>query len=176
VIGNVGNREGCASLPHKLRHKMNNMGDKELVPYGYVGIALKPAELQVSTAWDHDDSTDHSGSGSSDERDSGISINGEGVAEKFLNRQHGALAAFKKGNCPGVEVVSENGSGPQRKRAKKRFVGDDSVLETENVQLKSELARLATEVACLKSFLVKKTPTGTSSGDATHDENSCDSS
>lgn len=146
--GNIGNG-GSASLPHKLRHKIN-LGEKELLapPYGYVvgGHVLKP-ELQVvspCTAWDHDDST-NSGSGSSDERDSGISTNGEG-ADKF-GRQH--LAPFKKGgdrDRPGVggerdrEPALETptgggGSGPQRKRAKKRFV-EDSVLETENVQLK----------------------------------------
>ncbi|XP_021967230.1 nuclear factor interleukin-3-regulated protein isoform X2 [Folsomia candida] len=186
AANNNNNSSTNSGLPHKLRHKIN-LGEKEqqiiIPPYGYVvGVhPLKPQELQVSpcTAWDHDDST-NSGSGSSDERDSGISINGE-ITDKF-GRQHLAPIKKERPSAPSSQGGageplgdSQGGTGPQRKRVKKRFV-EDSVLETENVQLKSELARLATEVACLKSFLVKKTPTGTSSGDATHDENSCDSS
>jgi len=60
-------------LPHKLRHK-TLIGD---IPFG-----MKP-DLHGSPPhhWDHDEST-NSGSGSSDERDSGISINGEGM-DKF---------------------------------------------------------------------------------------------
>jgi len=161
------------NLPHKLRHKIN-LGEKDLPPYGFVGHPLK-ADSQVSpcNAWDHDDSCG-SGSGSSDERDSGISINGEGGTDKF-GRRRSPVGDFKTGQVGPGDGSNESSQGPQRKRAKKRFT-EESVLETENVQLKSELARLATEVACLKSFLVKKKPTGNSSGDATHDENSCDSS
>jgi hypothetical protein len=173
VNGNMASNGG--NLPHKLRHKLN-LGEKDLPPYGFVGHTLK-SDIQVSplgNTWDHDDSCG-SASGSSDERDSGISINGEGGTDKF-GRQHSPVTGYKMGpTVNGVDVSNESSQGPQRKRAKKRFT-EESVLETENVQLKSELARLATEVACLKSFLVKKKPTGTSSGDATHDENSCDSS
>ncbi|CAL8077844.1 unnamed protein product [Orchesella dallaii] len=145
------NANGAASnLPHKLRHK-SHLGEKELPPYPYVAHGLKQ-ESQVSppcTPWDHDEITS-SGSGSSDERDSGISINGDG-SEKYLteNRQPGE--------------TKDSGSAPQRKRGKKRLM-EESVLETENCQLKSELARLATEVACLKNFLSKKKPTGKEDG------------
>lgn len=168
------NANGAASnLPHKLRHK-SHLGEKDLPPYPYVAHGLKQ-ESQVSppcTPWDNDEVTS-SGSVSSDERDSGISINGES-SEKYIseNRQPSPLSAFK--NPVSDETSKDSGTSPQRKRGKKRLM-EESMLETENCQLKSELARLATEVACLKTFLSKKKPSS-SIKTGNQDDNSSDSS
>lgn len=131
-------------LPHKLRHK-TLLGD---VPF-----VMKP-ELQSSPPchhWDHDEST-NSGCGSSDERDSGISINGEGMEKFPASRQPSPLSAFKQLSPSEKGGETEGVGSVQRKRAKKRFI-DDNTLESENIKLKSELVRLATEVACLKNYL-----------------------
>ncbi|CAG7820254.1 unnamed protein product [Allacma fusca] len=184
---NGNNNMGAGNnLPHKLRHK-SHLGEKDLPPYPYVvvGHGLK-RDSQASppcTPWDHDESeSTNSGSGSSDERDSGISVNGE-PPEKFPSncRQPSPLSIYKSGGSTtdGCEINTDSSSpAPQRKRAKKRYVPEESQLENENCHLKSELARLATEVACLKTFLVKKKPTPNSrSNDSNHhDDNSCDSS
>lgn len=136
----VVNAGANANLPHKLRHKIN-LGEKDLPPYSYVAHVMKQ-DTQVSpcNTWDHDDSC-NSGSGSSDERDSGISINGEGAAEKFMSNARKLshlTAAYKKQGGANVEVSTDSSQAPHRKRSKKRF-NEESVLETENVHLKSEL-------------------------------------
>lgn len=204
--GNTGanNANGAASnLPHKLRHKTLLGSEKEFHHYPY-GTLLKQ-ESQVSpcgTSWDHDESGSNSGSGSSDERDSGISINGEIINHR---QQPSPLSSFKNGS-PGAGANGSDGNGKtingntninssnnngstavgdgetkpedfsvsspsQRKRAKKRYL-DETKLEVENCQLKSELARLATEVACLKNFLVKEKP---EDGSAEHENEESDS-
>lgn len=175
------NLSASSNLPHKLRHK-SHLGEKDLpiFPFVVVSHALK-RESQGSPPchpWDHDESeSTNSGSGSSDERDSGISVNGEGP-EKFTSsfRQPSPLSVFKNGSSTeGTQDSGTSSPAPQRKRAKKRFIQEESQLESENCHLKSELARLATEVACLKTFLVKKKPANPHDG-AHMDDNSCDSS
>jgi hypothetical protein len=170
IVGNnnINNNNGAGSnLPPKFRHK-NHGGDKEVIQYPY-GLKPGPQTSPPCTQWEDDT---NSGSGSSDERDSGISINGEGP-DKFASnsRQPSPLSAYKRGSSP--EEPEDSTGSSQRKRAKKRFL-EESLLETENSQLKSELARLATEVACLQSFLIKK-PT-CPNGPTNNDDNSCDSS
>lgn len=190
------NNNGASNLPHKLRHKMSShMGEKEVLPFPF--NMKRDAQVSPPIAhWDHDEST-NSGSGSSDERDSGISINGEGSDKGLNHRQPSPLSSFKvpsptadnnkshevvptsvdtDTNSPGSSTTTASSSPSSamssivpRKRARKRVL-EESVLETENSQLKTEMARLAAEVACLKNFLTKK-PNGES-----NDENSCDSS
>lgn len=111
------------SLPHKLRHK-SRLGDKDVASalLSLQTIKQEPGPLS-SPPWD--------GEGSSDERDSGISLGSE-----WANHQEPPPAS------PDREPENDSpGSGDDR--------------------MKTELARLASEVANLKSFLsIKKPLTG----------------
>ncbi|XP_065349390.1 nuclear factor interleukin-3-regulated protein isoform X2 [Cloeon dipterum] len=102
-----------SSLPLKLRHKRSDKDAASLLQ------AIKQ-EARASPPWDAE--------GSSDERDSGISI--------------------------GAEWPAAPQSQMQQQQASPAPV--DESLECENSQLKSQLARLASEVANLKNILTRK--------------------
>ncbi|XP_047102396.1 nuclear factor interleukin-3-regulated protein [Schistocerca piceifrons] len=108
------------SLPHKLRHK-SHLGDKDAATtlLSLQNIKTEPA-ARASPPWDAE--------GSSDERDSGISLGGPAD-----------WAAAAASSATAVPV----GLPPPQ---------DDA-------QLKSELARLASEVANIKSLLTGTKPT-----------------
>uniref|UniRef100_A0A1B6FVR2 Uncharacterized protein n=1 Tax=Cuerna arida TaxID=1464854 RepID=A0A1B6FVR2_9HEMI len=100
------------SLPHKLRHK-SHLGDKDVAATALLSLQNIKQEpgSRASPPWDAE--------GSSDERDSGISL--------------------------GAEWTRPNTTPPTE-------CADDT-------HLKSEVARLASEVANLKSILSRKKPT-----------------
>lgn len=108
------------SLPHKLRHK-SRLGDKDVASalLSLQTIKQEPGPLS-SPPWD--------GEGSSDERDSGISLGAE-----WANHQEPPPSS------PDREPETETPNN-----------GDE--------HMKTELARLASEVANLKSFLSIKKP------------------
>ncbi|KAK6631113.1 hypothetical protein RUM43_014209 [Polyplax serrata] len=108
------------SLPHKLRHK-SRLGDKDVASalLSLQTIKQEPGPLS-SPPWD--------GEGSSDERDSGISLGAEWAGHQE-----------PPPTSPDREPEAESPGN-----------GDD--------RMKTELARLASEVANLKSFLSIKKP------------------
>ncbi|XP_059469148.1 nuclear factor interleukin-3-regulated protein isoform X2 [Neocloeon triangulifer] len=109
-----------SSLPLKLRHKR---GEKDAASTLLALQAIKQ-EARASPPWDAE--------GSSDERDSGISIGAEWPAQ----------------TQPALQRRDASPAPP------------DESLECENSQLKSQLARLASEVANLKTILTRKVDEG----------------
>lgn len=116
------------SLPHKLRHK-SHLGDKDAATtlLSLQNIKQEPGP-RASPPWDAE--------GSSDERDSGISLGVEWGT-------HPVLA------CPTATMQHHQPTSPAS--TEPLDCGDDA-------QLKTELARLASEVANIKSFLTRKNP------------------
>lgn len=106
-----------SSLPLKLRHKRN---DKAEAASSLLALQTIKQESRATPPWDNE--------GSSDERDSGISIGAEWPAQ--------AQQAQHRGDTSPTPA--------------------DESLECENSQLKSQLARLASEVANLKTILTRK--------------------
>lgn len=111
------------SLPHKLRHK-SHLGDKEVAATTLLSLQsmqrIKEEPSRSSPPWD--------GEGSSDERDSGISL---GLEWSVKTKPSKVLM-----KVPISPSVTDIESSP-----------------TDDVHLKSEVARLASEVATLKSML-----------------------
>ncbi|XKL65252.1 hypothetical protein PGB90_008672 [Kerria lacca] len=108
------------SLPHKLRHK-SHLGDKDVAATALLSLqAIKqePVSSRSSPPWD--------GEGSSDERDSGISLGLDWSMKKASSKN---IAKPPSSPVPEIENPSEG------------------------VHLKSEVARLASEVASLKSLI-----------------------
>lgn len=118
------------SLPHKLRHK-THLGDKDAATalLSLQNIKQEPGVghgvgARASPPWDAE--------GSSDERDSGISLGVEWNGHPVMP-------------LPQMQLPASVSPGPEPMECP----ADDS-------QLKSELARLASEVANLKSILTRK--------------------
>ncbi|KAK7601255.1 hypothetical protein V9T40_008696 [Parthenolecanium corni] len=110
------------SLPHKLRHK-SHLGDKDVAATALLSLqAIKqePVLSRGSPPWDAE--------GSSDERDSGISL----------------------GLDWSVKTKSSSKSMP---KAISPLPDIESSPSSDDVHLKSEVARLASEVATLKNML-----------------------
>ncbi|KAF4520189.1 hypothetical protein B566_EDAN003902 [Ephemera danica] len=136
-----GNSENymSSSLPLKLRHK-TLLGDKEAATALLTLQAIKQ-EPRASPPWD--------GEGSSDERDSGISLgvewnaaaNTTGATNTTADNEQNSRQRERHDSADSVRLASPT--------------GDDN-LECENSQLKSQLARLASEVANLKHILTTK--------------------
>ncbi|XP_069694247.1 nuclear factor interleukin-3-regulated protein isoform X2 [Periplaneta americana] len=134
--GSSNNNNNNNSLPHKLRHK-THLGDKDAATalLSLQNIKQEPGVghgvgARASPPWDAE--------GSSDERDSGISLGVEWSGHPGMPCSTVPLAQMQL-----PASVSPGPSEPLECPA------DDS-------QLKSELARLASEVANLKSILTRK--------------------
>jgi vrille protein len=114
------------SLPLKLRHK-SHLGDKDAASalLALHNIKQEP-NPRASPPWD--------GEGSSDERDSGISI---GAAEWTATIQQRKIV-----------VPALDGSNNMQDK------------EEENIHLKSQLARLESEVATIKNMMILNTSNG----------------
>lgn len=112
------------SLPHKLRHK-SHIGDKDVAATALLSLQTIKQEspFHSSPPWD--------GEGSSDERDSGISLGAEWLLPPVQNNE--------------FEQSNKNTLSPQNQNA-----------EPEEDHLKSEVARLASEVASIKHLLCGK--------------------
>ncbi|XP_014249421.1 nuclear factor interleukin-3-regulated protein isoform X2 [Cimex lectularius] len=109
------------SLPHKLRHK-SHLGDKDVAATALLSLhnIKQEPNSRASPPWD--------GEGSSDERDSGISLGAE-----WIISTHNVPDGHPTPSSPLPHNPIEN--------------------EDEDSHLKSEVARLASEVASLKSML-----------------------
>lgn len=110
------------SLPHKLRHK-SHLGDKDVAATALLSLqAIKqePVLSRGSPPWDAE--------GSSDERDSGISLGLD-----WSVKTKASSKSMPKACSPVQDIESSPSS--------------------DDVHLKSEVARLASEVATLKNML-----------------------
>ncbi|BES90362.1 bZIP transcription factor [Nesidiocoris tenuis] len=117
-------------LPHKLRHK-SHLGDKDVAATALLSlhnIKQEPGS-RASPPWD--------GEGSSDERDSGISLGAEWLTTTPPNN-HGADSQHSPSSSSQHDCIEGE---PE---------DDDAT------HIKSEVARLASEVASLKSLLSRK--------------------
>uniref|UniRef100_T1H8P6 Uncharacterized protein n=2 Tax=Rhodnius prolixus TaxID=13249 RepID=T1H8P6_RHOPR len=109
------------SLPHKLRHK-SHLGDKDVAATALLSLHNIKQEARASPPWDTE--------GSSDERDSGISLGAEWI-------------------MPATTLPEQPSTSPLEEPIETEDNLDDT-------HLKSEVARLASEVATLKSMLTRK--------------------
>lgn len=151
------------SLPLKLRHK-SHLGDKDAATalLALQNIKQEP-NSRLSPAWD--------GEGSSDERDSGISI---GAPEWAIPRKImipssvnigaiggiggiGAAIGSLAANLSGVSVV---GGLPLGSVLGVGVNGNPNSIKEENVHLKTQIARLESEVASIKNMMILNTTTG----------------
>ncbi|XP_046405790.1 nuclear factor interleukin-3-regulated protein [Ischnura elegans] len=127
-----------SNLPHKLRHK-SHLGDKDAAS-ALLSLQNIKQEPRASPPWDTE--------GSSDERDSGISLGSEwhGTGPGGVSRRPEVLAAAeaRKRTRHSTEESERSPTPPPE------------TLQCENSQLKNQLAKLASEVASLKSILTKK--------------------
>ncbi|CAI6359995.1 unnamed protein product [Macrosiphum euphorbiae] len=144
-----GGNGGGNCLPHKLRHK-THLGDKDVAATALLSLqAIKqePGSSRASPPWDAE--------GSSDERDSGISL---GV-EWGVRPSSASVAA-----CPTAASVAAPRAAAMQSPAAATMGGepaDGAVHATaptaaaaaDDTRLKSEVARLASEVATLKNML-----------------------
>lgn len=144
------------SLPLKLRHK-SHLGDKDAASalLALQHIKQEP-NLRLSPPWDAE--------GSSDERDSGISI---GAAEWPIQRKIvlpntiGAINAIGNlaANFSSVGGVVSSLTMSSVLNNNNNINGTNSVKE-ENIHLKSQLARLESEVANIKNMMILNTNPG----------------
>ncbi|KAF6215817.1 hypothetical protein GE061_000152 [Apolygus lucorum] len=127
----------ASCLPHKLRHK-SHLGDKDVAATALLSLHNIKQEpgARASPPWD--------GEGSSDERDSGISLGAEWImtphnslaTEPHHSPSHHGHSPPHHGHSPSHDCIEPE---------------DD-----EATHIKSEVARLASEVASLKSLLSRK--------------------
>ncbi|XP_050688874.1 nuclear factor interleukin-3-regulated protein-like isoform X2 [Eriocheir sinensis] len=154
------------SLPHKLRHK-THLGDKDAAAHSLLALqAIK------SEPGDHQQDPAEDSVGSSDERDSGISYSSTSSSCSDYHRGSDNPSGSPS-NCSMVDSSSSrshhqhqqphhqqhhhqqqhmSGYPPQQQHS----VDPDNTSEYENTHLRSELERLATEVATLKYMLVRR--------------------
>lgn len=150
------------SLPLKLRHK-SHLGDKDAATalLALQHIKQEP-NLRLSPPWD--------GEGSSDERDSGISLGGpewaiqrkimlpNAIGSIGINAAIGNLAA----NLSSVGVVggltmASLGVGVTNNN---NNINNSNSVKEENIHLKTQIARLESEVASIKNMMILSTNPG----------------
>jgi len=130
---------GGSSLPHKLRHK-SHLGDKDAAAQSLLalhGIKTEPHDGQHEAA---DDSP-----ASSDERDSGISY-ASSSPDYHRGADNSAASPAGSRGCQASQYPHQN----QHHTPHHTQAEQDPTLEYENTHLRSELERLASEVATLK--------------------------
>ncbi|XP_064108999.1 nuclear factor interleukin-3-regulated protein-like isoform X1 [Macrobrachium nipponense] len=149
--------EAGSSLPHKLRHK-SHLGDKDAAQslLALQGIKAEPHDPNHEAA---EDSV-----GSSDERDSGISYSSSSSCSDGYPRSSDTTSSSPT-NCLMGDSTSISSSRNQQSLHLQHYQHQqeqhqkqdlDDVAEYENTQLRSELERLASEVATLKYMLVRR--------------------
>lgn len=155
------------SLPHKLRHK-SHLGDKDAAAHSLLALqAIK------SEPGDHHQDPAEDSVGSSDERDSGISYSSTSSSCSDYHRASDNPSGSPS-NCSIVDSSSSSRSHHHQQHQQhhlhhqqqhmsgyppqQQHSGDaeNSSSEYENTHLRSELERLATEVATLKYMLVRR--------------------
>ncbi|XP_050531178.1 nuclear factor interleukin-3-regulated protein isoform X2 [Daktulosphaira vitifoliae] len=156
--GHHNNNNNC--LPHKLRHK-SHLGDKDVAATALLSLqAIKqePGNSRASPPWDAE--------GSSDERDSGISLGAEwGVRPAAGCPTSAAPRAVAMQSPPTSAATAAIGSIVAGEPADTvaAAVAAAAAAGADDTRLKSEVARLASEVANLKSILSRKANTGSAS-------------
>lgn len=158
------------SLPLKLRHK-SHLGDKDAATalLALQHIKQEP-NLRLSPPWD--------GEGSSDERDSGISI---GAAEWAIQRKImlpnpvsigaisgiggiGAAIGNLAANLSSVGVVGGLTMGSMGSvlgvNNNNNNINSNNSAKEENIHLKTQIARLESEVASIKNMMILSTNPG----------------
>lgn len=152
------------SLPLKLRHK-SHLGDKDAATalLALQHIKQEP-NSRLSPPWD--------GEGSSDERDSGISI---GTAEWGIQRKIILPSSVSIGTISGIGAAIGNLAANLSSVGVVGGLTMGSVLgvgvnnggsnvsgniKEENIHLKSQIARLESEVASIKNMMILNTTTG----------------
>ncbi|KAG8226664.1 hypothetical protein J437_LFUL005751 [Ladona fulva] len=127
-----------SNLPHKLRHK-SHLGDKDAAS-ALLSLQNIKQEPRASPPWDTE--------GSSDERDSGISLgsewHGNGTGDGAGRTESTTSIAARKRTRHSTEESERTVTPPSEN------------LQRENSVLKSELAKLVSEVASIKSILARK--------------------
>lgn len=135
------------SLPLKLRHK-SHLGDKDAATALlalHQHIKQEP-NVRMSPPWD--------GEGSSDERDSGISIDaGEWTATATHARK---MVAERTAAAVVAVALSNNNNNSSSVAANNVVIGGGNEKE-ENIHLKSQIARLESEVATIKNMMILST-------------------
>ncbi|XP_068202194.1 nuclear factor interleukin-3-regulated protein-like [Palaemon carinicauda] len=147
--------EAGSSLPHKLRHK-SHLGDKDAAQslLALQGIKAEPHDPHQEAA---EDSV-----GSSDERDSGISYSSSSSCSDGYPRSSDTSSSSPTnclmGDSPSISrnQQSLHMQHYQHQQEQHQKQDSDDVAEYENTQLRSELERLASEVATLKYMLVRR--------------------
>lgn len=137
------------SLPLKLRHKSHNfLGDKESAATALLAlhnIKQEPSICQTanSPVWD--------GENSSDERDSGISL---GTAVTTLNTTE--WTNMQRKVIVKATAVSTNSPLMDNYEQFQTNIGDGT---ENNIHLKSQLARLESEISTIKNMMIHNTNT-----------------
>lgn len=141
------------SLPLKLRHK-SHLGDKDAATalLSLQHIKQEPGANRASPTWD--------GEGSSDERDSGISIcTSQWTSLHNQNRQF--TQQFTETNLNNQnDHNSTSASATITLTTKAELVGINGLNDDktkENIHLKSQLAKLESEVASIKNMMIMNT-------------------
>lgn len=175
--GNGNNGSGNC-LPHKLRHK-SHLGDKDVAATALLSLQAIKQEpginSRASPPWDAE--------GSSDERDSGISLGAEwgvrpsSVAAAMAGCPTTASAAPRAiamqspaARCEPADEGAVHATGPTAATADGGTATATAevagVATDDNRHIKSEVARLASEVATLKNMLSSRKSGGPSSAAA----------
>ncbi|XP_045611768.2 nuclear factor interleukin-3-regulated protein isoform X1 [Procambarus clarkii] len=165
--------EAGMSLPHKLRHK-SHLGDKDAAQslLALQAIKAEPSEHQQEAA---EDSV-----GSSDERDSAIGYSSSSSCSEYnrtsdnnstppnacslpdsssqqqLNLAHYHQQQLHHHHHHLLQQQHQQQHHQQQQQQVQQQGEGEQVLEFENTHLRSELERLATEVASLKHMLVRR--------------------
>ncbi|XP_045138477.1 nuclear factor interleukin-3-regulated protein-like [Portunus trituberculatus] len=161
------------SLPHKLRHK-SHLGDKDAAAHSLLALQAIKSEPN-----DHQQDPAEDSVGSSDERDSGISYSSTSSSCSDYHRPSENPSGSPSG-CTIIDSSSYRSHQhqhhhiqhqqrqhhqqqqhmsaypPQQQQQQQHALDGESSSEYENTHLKSELERLATEVASLKYMLVHR--------------------
>jgi hypothetical protein len=139
------------SLPLKLRHK-SHLGDKDAATalLALHNIKQEPNLRESPPSWD--------GEGSSDERDSGISSLGTGdwTSLQALQATRKIVAAAAAASAAVSSLENDNLQNHTNVQGTNHLDKDE-----ENIHLKSQLARLESEVATIKNMMCLNTNSGT---------------
>lgn len=125
------------SLPLKLRHKTHFLGEKESAATALLAlhnIKQEPSVVSRSPVWDDQNS--------SDERDSGISI------------EHREVNPAEWSNIQRKIIVNATAAPENFEQFNTLLVSDQRAAADNNIHLKSHLARLESEIHSIKNMMI----------------------
>lgn len=125
------------SLPLKLRHKTHFLGEKESAATALLAlhnIKQEPSAASRSPVWDDQNS--------SDERDSGISI------------EHREVNPTEWSNIQRKIIVNATAAPENFEKFNTLLVSDQRAAADNNIHLKSHLARLESEIHSIKNMMI----------------------